>query len=143
MQWFGLVRFGFAMSRPKPEPNIFGFDLVSLFQFRFLFYSIFYGLVQLGTVWSFGFRVRHNTPNYPWKETSCPNGCKWARKLSTFHKLYSYGKKFLKCIQCRNFQWLLDVIPNYRRGNLRVKLEVSLDDLCKVFDTKFNYKEWM
>ena len=77
----------------------------------------------------------------PYKEIACPKGCNGVGKLWTSHKSHSYGKKFLKCVQCGHFQWLLDAIPNYRIENLRVKLEVSLDELCKQFDNKINYEK--
>ena len=79
----------------------------------------------------------HWARNCPWKETLCPNGCQATRKLWTSYQQHSYGKKFLKCINCGNFEWLIDAISKRRNLNVRVKLDISIDDLCSQFNKKF------
>ena len=78
----------------------------------------------------------------PWKETKCPNGCPNVRNLWTSRKDTSYGRNFLKCITCGGFQWLDNAISsgeiNLKGGkvDLKVKIEVSLDDMCNSFKGK-------
>ena len=52
----------------------------------------------------------HWVRSCPWKESPCPSGCQGTRKLWTSRQKKSYGKKFLKCLQCGSFEWLYDVI---------------------------------
>lgn len=73
----------------------------------------------------------------PWRSTTCPNNCSNPRRLLTSQQPQSKGKKFLKCNECGNFEWLADAIAktNKARLNIRVKIEVSLDDLCNKFQS--------
>ena len=73
-----------------------------------------------------------------WKETKCPSGCKGTRKLWTSRQNRSYGEKFLKCLKCGHFEWLKSA--KSRKLNVKVKLEVDLDDICKEFEKNFTYK---
>ncbi|KAM7497035.1 hypothetical protein LguiA_021449 [Lonicera macranthoides] len=68
----------------------------------------------------------------PWKETKCPSGCEGARKLWTSEQDRSYGDNFLKCLKCCHFEWLKSA--KCRKINVRVKLEVDLDDICNQFE---------
>ena len=80
----------------------------------------------------------HWVQNCPWKETICPNGCNGSRKLWTSKQQRSYGRKFLKCVTCGKFEWLdtAQAQGNQNNANLKVKIEVSLDELCKSFESK-------
>ena len=39
-------------------------------------------------------------------------------------------------MNCGYFEWLTTAMDMSKKVNLRVKLEVSLDDLCNAFDNK-------
>jgi len=78
----------------------------------------------------------HWVKNCPWKETVCPNGCSGVRNLWTSKQPRSFGRKFLKCLTCGKFEWLDTTQQNPSNGNLKVKIEVSLDELCNSFESK-------
>ncbi|KAM7527153.1 hypothetical protein LguiB_030563 [Lonicera macranthoides] len=80
----------------------------------------------------------HWVKNCPWKETVCPNGCPSSRKLWTSKQERSYGRTFLKFVTCAKFEWLetAHAQGNQNNTNLKVKIEISLDELCKSFESK-------
>ena len=81
----------------------------------------------------------HWVKNCPWKATVCPNGCEGVRKLLISTKEWSKGEKFLKCVKCGSFEWLKHAMENDSRSNIRVKIEVNIDDLCNIYDKKMKF----
>ncbi|KAF6176588.1 hypothetical protein GIB67_034450 [Kingdonia uniflora] len=84
----------------------------------------------------------HWIRDLPWKESKCEvQGCVGTRMFLTSRKDHCYGKKYLKCFTCGNFQWLKASLEDFKEDkngklNVKVTVEMGLDEFIKEFKIK-------